>query len=248
MNNVLATKVAAADSAAFSALEARLLNLIRRHSLFWFAAIFTVVSVTVSLGLSVLAIGLADGFADTAWVIGTIVLAFVIPLMIAPVVSTMLGRMLVRLDNTTSELRRLATTDGLTGLLNRRGFDEAYASLPHAPGNHSVLSVDIDNFKSLNDTRGHSTGDCALKIVGDWLVEVAGPDALVARLGGDEFVVVAPVEDLQPVPSTVGLMVDDLAFTASAGQSLWQAGETLEEAVARSDEAMYAIKHLSPTV
>ncbi|MBN9345289.1 MAG: GGDEF domain-containing protein [Devosia sp.] len=98
------------------------------------------------------------------------------------------------LDRRRAAATRLAHTDTLTGLGNRRAFDVGLASrLTHAEeGGPGVVLVmlDLDDFKAINDALGHSAGDAVLQIVGRHLRETAGRDDLVVRLGGDEFAVV----------------------------------------------------------
>jgi diguanylate cyclase (GGDEF)-like protein len=92
-------------------------------------------------------------------------------------------------------LTRLADTDALTGVANRRYFDEIYAAeferllRYHRP--MALLLLDIDHFKSINDTRGHLVGDLVLKAVVDSLAAVLRQNDHLARLGGDEFAIVA---------------------------------------------------------
>jgi diguanylate cyclase (GGDEF)-like protein len=111
------------------------------------------------------------------------------------------GFVLMAIDRLRSELAALAIVDELTGVPNRRGFMEhARLEEKHAHRSGQVLSVlllDLDNFKAINDTYGHAAGDASLK----FFVEKAGahlPDqAILGRLGGDEFCVLLPETDLQ---------------------------------------------------
>jgi diguanylate cyclase (GGDEF)-like protein len=93
-------------------------------------------------------------------------------------------------------LRRLAYQDALTGLINRRGFDEhlGLALAEHAEHSHdlAVILLDVDDLKHINDTRGHAAGDAALRIVADSLRRAVRLGDYVARLGGDEFAVLLP--------------------------------------------------------
>ena len=84
------------------------------------------------------------------------------------------------------QLRLDANCDPLTGLGNKRSLDTA---LVHVSAVSTVLFIDVDRFKVVNDTHGHSLGDQILMIVAERLVEACGSDAFVARIGGDEFVV-----------------------------------------------------------
>ncbi|MDP9591127.1 UNVERIFIED_ORG: diguanylate cyclase (GGDEF)-like protein [Shinella zoogloeoides] len=82
--------------------------------------------------------------------------------------------------------------DALTGLLNRRGFDNRFQALMAKRGVHSLILCDLDHFKAVNDTYGHSGGDAALRAFGEMLAAAAPKDALVARIGGEEFALFLP--------------------------------------------------------
>ena len=89
-----------------------------------------------------------------------------------------------------SELEHQAVTDPLTGRLNRRGFDAAVGDL--GAGTYSLLMLDLNKFKAINDQHGHLAGDEVLKRAGLAMVAACPDSALVARLGGDEFAIVLP--------------------------------------------------------
>lgn len=97
--------------------------------------------------------------------------------------------LIMRFHQSASELHYAATHDALTGLLHRGGF---FATLPArlADAPVTVLAVDLDGFKEVNDRFGHAAGDEVLRQVANRLRGVVGPEPVVARLGGDEFVVV----------------------------------------------------------
>ena len=90
----------------------------------------------------------------------------------------------------------LAMVDWLTGLLNRRGFfraaEQADGWRSRADGMASVIVLDIDHFKRINDAYGHAAGDRVLQALGDRLRELAAPADLVARMGGEEFCIAMP--------------------------------------------------------
>ncbi len=94
------------------------------------------------------------------------------------------------------EARRLALEDPLTGLPNRRQFEDALKTALHSPpragGSHGLLLLDLNGFKKVNDVHGHPTGDEVLIQVGNRLKAAVRENDLVARLGGDEFAVIAP--------------------------------------------------------
>jgi diguanylate cyclase (GGDEF)-like protein len=97
------------------------------------------------------------------------------------------------------QTERLATTDGLTGLLNHRTFqgrlDEHLAQAQRYGKRLSLILCDIDHFKAVNDTYGHPVGDVVLKGVARTLAREARTTDLVARYGGEEFAVVMPETD-----------------------------------------------------
>ena len=98
------------------------------------------------------------------------------------------------------ELRRLAITDPLTGALTRRGFDTAIdreMNLEKPSGRpFSIIAVDIDHFKSVNDVYGHASGDLVLQAVVGKIKQELRPSDFVARLGGEEFVIGLPDTEL----------------------------------------------------
>ena len=164
----------------------------------------------------------------------------------------------------TDQLKQLATTDGLTGLVNRRAFDEALASevarARRAKSPLAVLMVDVDKFKAYNDHYGHPAGDEVLKAVAQCLKgSVRRPGDLVARYGGEEFVVVLPNTDedaaffvadafrealhvlkLPHTGSERGMVTASVGIAALTPEDIGLDGPTL---VGRADEALYTAKH-----
>jgi diguanylate cyclase (GGDEF)-like protein len=133
-------------------------------------------------------------------------------------------------DRQRRELSRLSRADPLTGCLNRRGLRErADAELAHSLRHgmpFSVLVLDLDNFKQVNDTRGHSTGDAVLCRVVECLREVVRPSDAVGRLGGDEFAVLLP-EATETEASAVAARIND-ALAGEAPCSIGVAGFPLD--------------------
>lgn len=142
--------------------------------------------------------------------------------------------------------RLLAATDPLTGLLNRRAFlDDAIGRA----GEHQLILVDIDHFKSINETIGHDGGDEVLRVIARALRASAAPDALVARVGGEEFAMLAPREaplDARAVLDRLRMerMPFDLTVTASIGTCVGPlARETDWKAMYRcADRALFEAK------
>lgn len=154
---------------------------------------------------------------------------------------------------------RSSDRDSLTGLLNRRSFYDAVSELMtlhgRPAGTYLVTAViDLDNFKHINDTRGHAVGDQALVAVGSALQRNCRPAAVIARIGGEEFVVVDTASTPQHANMTEGLRqaVVDVPFpiTASIGSSAIALSElsaapdihVIEDLISTADAAMYEAK------
>jgi diguanylate cyclase (GGDEF)-like protein/PAS domain S-box-containing protein len=154
------------------------------------------------------------------------------------------------------ELRRQASTDALTGLLNRKAFSERLASAvehldPATPP--AVLFVDVDDFKRVNDTLGHAAGDELLVAVAGRLTGGVRADDVVARLGGDEFALLLPTATaerlreaadriLTAVRAPVRLSGGSIAVTASVGGALGGPDSSAAALLHRADTAMYTAK------
>jgi diguanylate cyclase (GGDEF)-like protein/PAS domain S-box-containing protein len=166
------------------------------------------------------------------------------------------------------ELELLSRSDPLTGVFNRRRFDEALEALLTDARRHrrrgALLIVDLDRFKQINDEFGHAAGDEALRAVARLLAanlrqtDVLARDAggLVARLGGDEFALLLPEADAAGAETVAGRLVEALAaepleiggkrvqIGISVGASTFGDGNfpSAEELLAAADRAMYVVK------
>lgn len=158
-----------------------------------------------------------------------------------------------RMTKLQEELIRLAETDGLTGLLNRRAFRERTETAIDrvAPGRPaSLIVVDIDHFKRINDVHGHDIGDEAIRAVAS-LFQEAG---IVGRMGGEEFGILLPERDLDSALfHAEGLRVrvralriacgdGTIGLTCSFGVSTWSEGDTIPALFKRADVALYSAK------
>jgi diguanylate cyclase (GGDEF)-like protein len=159
------------------------------------------------------------------------------------------GLCLVRGAHVLHHSEHLADHDPLTDVLNRRGLHDAFTRDP-PPLGWSVLLVDIDEFKGVNDAHGHDIGDQLLLVVRDRLVEAAGPDALVGRLGGDEFAVLVDADRaaacaealLSSLREPVVVNSLQLQVRASIGVAPAEPDRPLTTLLTRADIAMYAAK------
>ncbi len=178
-----------------------------------------------------------------------------------------------RLKETKSEIEALretleavrveALTDPLTGVSNRKHFEETLVhAIEHAVQQRSPLSLivlDIDFFKRFNDTYGHLTGDQVLRLVGVTMRETVGSRATLARFGGEEFAVVLPDTPLEAARIAAENLRQSIAgrelvkrstgeslgkVTVSAGVATLREGDTAVSLLERADQCMYKAKRL----
>jgi len=159
-----------------------------------------------------------------------------------------------RLTAMQQELMRLATTDPLTGVLNRRAFFErAHEAWPQAraDGRFSAIVFDIDHFKRVNDTHGHDVGDKALCAVARL---ATAESEIIGRLGGEEFAMLLDSAGLAEARKcaerlrrkVMALRIDTdrspVTLTCSLGVSAWRPGDNIDLLLKRADVALYAAK------
>ncbi len=171
-----------------------------------------------------------------------------------------LRRQLAEKQGHSDLLRNLAMMDPLTGLYNRRFAEQRLAAevaRSERKGHPlTVLTLDLNNFKEINDTYGHAAGDLVLQEFAVQLNQVIRGSDLAVRLGGDEFLVLLPectVEQLELVVGRLGVLEVDwqghkIPVTFSAGWKQYQIGERPEEMLARADEILYTRKRASKKV
>jgi two-component system, cell cycle response regulator len=174
-----------------------------------------------------------------------------------PVVEELYARLRAaeRVGTMQRELLRLATTDPLTGMLNRRAFfvqAEEACERAGAGSSLSAVMLDIDHFKRVNDTHGHDVGDAAIR--GIAREAAATGKAILGRLGGEEFAfllegralsdAVEIAEDLRLRLSELRFETDmeELSVTSSFGVSEWEGGDTIDRLLKRADMALYQAK------
>ena len=163
-------------------------------------------------------------------------------------------RLIRQLRDHEARLRHQALFDGLTELANRTHFREQVAVALAATGPVSLLLIDLDGFKAVNDTRGHAAGDTLLCEVADRLREAVRGGDLAARLGGDEFAVLLPdcttaeadrtaQRILAALLTPVSIDGSAVAVSASIGVAAADSADDVESLLHDADLAMYAAKN-----
>lgn len=203
--------------------------------------------ILLSWGLALTQVTDVSGFSPiTRWALGSFVLVVTATVMSEIVAGRRAAER--KSDQLQRELEQLAHHDPLTGLANRRLFEqELKRELARAKRQGSPLClvvVDLDKFKEYNDANGHVAGDQLLKSTAAAWASALRAEDLIARLGGDEFIVLLP-----DCPLDEGVRVAQrlcrgvpLEQTCSTGITSWDGQETGEELIARADGAMYESK------
>ena len=157
-----------------------------------------------------------------------------------------------------TRLNKLANNDALTGLPNRRTFNDKLARLlllaKRGDSASSIVFLDVDNFKEINDTRGHDVGDKVLKCLTELLNATVRSSDLVARWGGEEFIIMLSGADIDNasqfaeklranIESSVALQVlVDRPVTASFGITSIEENDSIDDIFKRVDRALYQAK------
>ncbi len=168
------------------------------------------------------------------------------------VTATLLDELKIRMQNE----KTMAKTDGLTGIFNARAFKELSASFLELAERHlhpfTLGYIDVDNFKAVNDSFGHSEGDRVLKTVANTLTRCARATDVVGRLGGDEFAIFLPETDLDGAQVMFARIHEELKSAAANGG--WPVGfsvgvavfsavpASIDEALNAADSLMYRVK------
>jgi diguanylate cyclase (GGDEF)-like protein len=178
-----------------------------------------------------------------------------VALALAALLAALLAAVAWRHRGTSRRMQRLALTDELTGLPNRRcALDTLATYLARPNARCAVLIADLDHFKAINDRHGHLIGDDVLRAVAQALRDGARPPVMLGRLGGEEFVAVLPDADADAGQQyaerlRLGVAAIDLshclpghALTVSVGVTASRPGDTVSRMLQRADDALYAAK------
>jgi len=160
------------------------------------------------------------------------------------------------LEKKNQKYEKMASTDQLTGLYNRYKFTElfisAYQSMTQRENDMSLIILDIDHFKRINDKYGHNIGDRVLVQTSNLLLRHLRNVDIIGRWGGEEFVVLVPTASIENTEKLANKiredlsthdMGDNLKITASFGITKIKQGDTLEDAIKRADDALYKAKN-----
>jgi diguanylate cyclase (GGDEF)-like protein len=168
-----------------------------------------------------------------------------------------LAEKLQKLEAAAETISRLARTDELTGLHNRRSFNEIFALAISAAHRHghplSLIIIDLDHFKIVNDTYGHCVGDMVLKGFADLLLKMVRDEDVAARWGGEEFIILlahtaceaaaALAERIRSSFEHSSGSAGPRTITASFGVAQLQGDEHEDALIKRADDALYRAKH-----
>lgn len=165
---------------------------------------------------------------------------------------------MTRVKEVEEQLTRLARVDSLTGLANRRSFNESLQAVLARAARHgrapALAYLDVDHFKRINDSHGHGVGDEVLKEFGERLRACVRASDTPARLSGDEFVVILEEIDSREEAERIAAKIvaamrapfvtgaGPLAVTASVGVALWRQGQDEDALLAAADGALYVAK------
>jgi diguanylate cyclase (GGDEF)-like protein len=198
--------------------------------------------------------GIVRGYAHHGELLGPLVIADGLVLATGLFIAVYL---LHKIQTMVDEATRASRTDELTGLSNRKAFlervDLEVARAADGPQPFSIAYLDLDGFKAVNDTEGHSTGDEVLKIVSNVLKTAIRADDVAARLGGDEFAILLPRTDPDVAPRVVERVraeieqrMEDFSYkvTCSVGMVTSTLPDpSTEHLLRQADALMYEVKH-----
>ncbi len=201
------------------------------YSACWFSWRFTLFEVAFTSLAYLVTLILLDMFAE------------LLPLYAVVVASTStFGLVLCLLMRRMTEL---IMVDPLTGLINRKGLQvilDAQQGGAQSMTPRSLVVIDLDAFKSINDQRGHQAGDAVLRDFSDGLRNMMRPDDIAVRSGGDEFLLILPRTDIPGAEGLMRRLKSRIPIAHSFGVAEWNVGSAFDAAVAEADRLMYSQK------
>jgi diguanylate cyclase (GGDEF)-like protein len=170
--------------------------------------------------------------------------------------ATVIGLLWLALTVHRLALNKMAQTDSLTSLLNRRAFEEILRRellrIDRSGGEMGIMLIDLDYFKQVNDSLGHFAGDDVLRRIATVLHDGTRPSDVLGRYGGEEFVILlrnTGLEESRLAAERIRMLIANLSglpgsvnLTASIGVAVNQPGDTVTEFLLRADEALYRSK------
>ena len=222
--------------------------------------IITLIAVVASLAITMVAVTLLNDQGNALHTEIAVMLAAGIPMLVTPAIAWFLVGLLLRVHRVEQEMRSLASYDSLTGLPSRHAFFENanhYVSLAQREkSSFSVMIIDLDHFKSINDRYGHPASDAVLKLFADVVNSVARRSDIIGRLGGEEFAIVLPstntseaLEFSERLHHAINQAVlkykhSAIRYTVSIGLSEFDTDseDNIDDLLARADLALYQAK------
>jgi diguanylate cyclase (GGDEF)-like protein len=216
-------------------------------------------SILASLSMTCLLMTLF-GVGHDVLVLGMLI-SVVVPAIVAPLATHFVVQLLFELERARGGLLQMATHDSLTQVYNRHYFMQCLANevarAERDGGPLSLLMIDADEFKAINDRYGHALGDDVLREVARACMATLRPYDVLARYGGEEFVVLMPATSLaqacdiaERIRATVAALRiatktgGTLGVTVSLGVGPWTSGDSgYQPMLQRADAALYAAKH-----
>jgi diguanylate cyclase (GGDEF)-like protein len=219
-----------------------MIKLLARIGRFNTVAIITLIAAAASLAVTCGAVILLNSHGYDLRLNVAVAFAAGVPLVVAPPIGWVLVGLTLKIYRVEEEMRSLASYDTLTGLLNQAAF--------------SVMIIDLDHFKSINDQYGHPAGDAVLRLFADVVNSVARRSDLVGRLGGEEFGIILPstrlaeaLEFSERLQGEIGKAVLKyrgffIQYTVSIGlvSSSPDATDNIDDLLAQADQALYQAK------
>ena len=223
-------------------------------------AIFTIIAAIASIAVTIIVITIINSHGFIIRFEFAIILAALVPLVVAPPIFWFLLSLIFRMFRAEEELRNPASSDSLTGLLSRHAFFSSaknYVSLASREETvFSVMIINLDHHKLVNDKYGQAAGDAVLKHFADVINSVTRGSDITGRLGGEEFAMVLPststreaIEFSDRLHHAINKSVlkhDDsvIKYTASIGLTSFEPSTSvsIDELLARADLALYQAK------